>query len=238
MIDPELVEREAKAQGPLNRKVVGGVLIGPLRRKRVGGRVAEESHRRLGTKEPPSISPLSDAEKRELAVGVAADMEMGYYHDAGGQWAPKSYVLDEIIRHLGYSPKLHGFLPVWFPTREAFRRMVALRVTLREVQRHPETEDEESWVKAALSAGVEELLTRLYIRPTAIKDRELIELVTKLARIRAASERPVGAPVALGKSPVAFQRITETYLALPDEERERMKPLYERAIEQAKLAIA
>ena len=157
---------------------------------------------------------------------VAADMEMGYYVDQGGhQWDARPFLVNQCLRHLGFteSDVEASHRPMWWPGQEAMRRVVALKVMLRQAQSragagaHP-------WLDPLLAASVEELLRRLYIDPLGVNIRELVELTTKLARLqneqRARGE--LGAPGQHADA-VAYQRVTETILQLPPEEQERAR---------------
>ncbi len=168
------------------------------------------------------------AEARERFAEAAADMEMGYYSDADGhQWDARPFVSSEVMRHLGFSDQhaAAGHMPPWWPGNDAMRRIVSLRVMLRQAQAragaggHP-------WLEPLLAASVEELLHRLYVDPQNIGLRELVELTTKLARLQNDQRRSgaLSAPgaAALGDG-VAYQKVTETIMALPPEEQERAR---------------
>ena len=187
----------------------------------------EATHQR---KSPP-VFGRSDAEQgraRSVFVEIAADMEMGYYQDAEDhQWDARPFVIAQVLRTMGYADSTvdERHYPAWWPGQDAMRRMVSLKVMLRQAQSrvgpggHP-------WLEPLLAASVEEVLRRLYANPEDVGFRELVDLTTKLARLQN-EQRRSGSMLAPGQlapgESVAYQRVTETILQLPPEEQERAR---------------
>ena len=166
---------------------------------------------------------------REQFCGLAADMEMGYYTDAEGhQWDARPFVIREIMPRLGYSVDtvLKGQHPSWWPGTDAMRRMVSLKVMLRQAEGRAGT-GAHPWLDPLLAASVNEVLHRLYATPEEVGMRELIELTTKLVRIQN-EQRRTGGMLAPGQVAVSdgiqiHQTVTETILSLPKEEQQRAR---------------
>lgn len=181
-------------------------------------------------KSPPAFgrTPEEQARARAVFCEIAADMEMGYYVDPDGhQWDARPFVITQTLRTMGFADSTvdERHYPVWWPGQETMRRMVALKVMLRQAQSrvgaggHP-------WLDPLLATTVEELLTRLYAEPKSVGMRELVELVVKLARLQNDQRRTgtLSAPgAAVHSEGVAIQRVTETIISLPPEEQERAR---------------
>lgn len=186
-------------------------------------------------------SGKSDAALRAEAVEWAADMEMGYYVDQSGkQWEPRAFVIAEVLRRCGYQG-VHitegGQRPVWWPGTSEMRRMVAMKVLLRQVQRTA-VETDVPWLDAALATSAEELLRRLYIEPTKVASRELVDLITKLSRMKLDRRKQDDDTRKLPKGSVVFEEIRRTILELPESEQSRAFADYQKTIERAqRLAI-
>lgn len=165
------------------------------------------------------------ADHRSSFVEIAADMEMGYYVDPEGhQHDAQPFLIDLALRHMGYGVQDRHQRPDWWPGTDALRRLVSLKVLLRQAQSQPGSGH--PWLDPLLAASVEELLGRLYRDPAAIGMRELVELTTKLARLQSEQRRSgvLAAPAALvAQQGVAIQRVTETIMALPPEEQDRQR---------------
>lgn len=193
---------------------------------------------RRGRSKSHAASGKTDAELRMKAVEMAADMEMGYYQtESGEQWEPRAFVIRELLRRTGYEGGHvgSGWRPVWWPGTDELRRMVSLKMLLRQAQRTPR-EGDLPWMDAALAASAEEILRRLYTDPTHMGLRELVDLTTKLARMKA--ERPAPKDtIASSKGSVVFEEIRRTILELPEGEQQRAAIDMERAIERARAAI-
>ena len=177
---------------------------------------------------------------RERFVAIAADMEMGYYLDPQGlQWDARPFVISQCLRSMGYADSTvdEHHNPIWWPGQDTMRRMVALKVMLRQAQARPGTGDH-PWLAPLLAATVDEVLRRLYVEPKQVAMRELVDLTTKLARLQS-EQRTRGELAAPGQGgePVAYQRVTETILQLPPEEQERARAALERAAESIRRAI-
>lgn len=166
---------------------------------------------------------------RSTFCDIAADMEMGYYTDPEGhQWDARPFVIKQVLLSMGYGlnrTEDKREYPIWWPGQDAMRRMVSLKVMLRQAQSragsggHP-------WIEPLLAASVEEVLNRLYTNPTDVGFRELVDLTTKLARLQSEQRKSgfLSAPgqLAPGET-VAIQRVTETIMRLPPEEQERAR---------------
>jgi hypothetical protein len=193
---------------------------------------------RRGRRKDHAANGKSDAELRMRVVEMAADMEMGYYQtEDGRQQEPHAFIIKELLRRTGYEGGHidQGWRPSWWPGTDELRRMVSLKMLLRQAQRTPR-EGDLPWMDAALAASAEEILRRLYIDPAGMGLRELVDLTTKLARMKA--ERP--APSDDGKpkrGTMVFEEIRRTILELPESERGRAAIDMERAIERARAAV-
>lgn len=193
---------------------------------------------RLG-QHPPEIAIRTDAECRLWAVEIATDMEMGYYVDPEGhQWDARPFVIAQMLRHMGYASLESKDRPVWWPGTETIRRMVSLKKMLREAQSKSGSSGL-PWLDASIAATAEEVLDRLYGAPKEIGMRELVEMLTKLARLREQHRGSGTVPLTPGSvaplpgQSIAMQRITETIYELEPGERERVSALYEKATAKA-----
>lgn len=170
--------------------------------------------------------------KRAQFVDIAADMEMGYYVDRDGhQWDARPFLIGQLLRHMGYGEDNieRAIYPAWWPGQDTMRRMVSLKVMLRQTQQRAGTGGH-PWIDPLLAATVEALLDRLYRDPDAVGIRELVDLTTKLARLQNDQRRSglLAAPGAIAHGEgVAIQRVTETILQLPPEEQDRARKALE-----------
>lgn len=188
-------------------------------------------------KKDHAASGKSDAELRMNAVEIAADMESGYYTDSKGtQWEPRPFVIQEVLKASGYEGAhiVAGWRPTWWPGTDVLRRMVSLKLLLRQSQRTA-TDGQTPWLDAALATSAEEILRRLYLQPKEIAMRELVDLTTKLARMRI--ERPTSEKTKLPPGTVMFEEIRRTIMELPESERARASRDFDRAIEAAKSQV-
>lgn len=186
---------------------------------------------------PLEIAKRTDAQCRAWAVEIAADMEQGYYVDLEGhQWERRPFVIAQILRQMGYTESVSvkpAARPQWWPGTTALRRMVALKVMLHEVQAKSGSSGM-PWLDPMLAMVTERILDVLY-SGADVNFRELVDLTTKLARLREQhrSSALTGAPATQslpGGGSVALQRVTETIMLSDDaEERARQTELLQRA---------
>jgi hypothetical protein len=201
-----------------------------------------KARRRRDGRSPHAADGKTDPQLRAAVVEMAADMEMGYYIASDGtQWPPKPFIIGELLERAGYSRSnadRSGVRPAWWPGSDALRRLVSFKVLIRQAQRTPSTDTEAPWIDAALASASEELLRRLIVDPAGMASRELVDLTTKLVRMREERRKDVPAvPKGTPAGSRVFQRITETILELPEEEQGRARADMERAIESARAAL-
>lgn len=184
------------------------VVVAPTRKQRI------QRNRDEGSK-------LLHADNVETASNIAAEMVVGSYVRMNGeQHPPGQYLITEIMLRMGYSESVSRQgakrTVAWWPGDEQFRRIVNFKVAIRRMQ---EGHDSGSVYEVLSGMAIEQMARRLAYNPDLVKDREIIDLITKLARLFA-EKKGDDAPKVVNNTivnvfdklpPAARQRAIEAY---------------------------
>lgn len=188
---------------------------------------------------------IADSGKRDQASDLGADMMMGLFVTETGEQLPEGRLIyAQIFRRMGYGDTFigNGRRPRWWPGPDIFRRLVAWKVVVRKMQQTFDVTKQHPLMGPVMALAVEEMGKRLAQAPQNVSDRDLTDLITKMARLfndpRENARTPAAPSAPLRPGEVRMSATVETIMQLPEgAAREKALADYRRALEMAKEAI-
>ena len=166
----------------------------------------------------------SNSEIMEAAAEFGADMRMGLYVDLKGRrWKPRTPIVAEIMRRLGYGVAYTEYSrrPAWWPERgsQSFVDYVELKVQLRRESGIMRFEQIRPFMESLVGLAVVEMTRRLRMNPDAVTMRDLTDVLAKTTNILTHGEG--GLPVQENGEPKSASG-KDVYLTIINQAKESM----------------
>lgn len=135
-----------------------------------------------------STDEILHRQARYAFADRAASMVLGEYEfppKAKFATEPGRWTIRAVFESLGYAGDLSQSqaYPEWWPGLEAMSRLVQSKIVMRQMQANIDLSGQNSWAGPILGAFAEETLRRMATDPSAVPTRDLIEGMSKLARL-------------------------------------------------------